>query len=160
MDVLLAMVEAGNEASGALGQAARESDAWANVTGELEEAWKQFQAIIGSPILGAVTPIIQGITDALNDLTRVSAVEQLARGMDDFAAATEAANEQFDAAVEASDSAAAEAEYYADRLGKLEEQGLDTAGAQEEYAIVVDKLNDLIPDLNLEIDEHLSLIHI
>ncbi len=159
VDVLLAMVEAGNEASGALGQAARESAAWANVTGELKEAWKQFQAVIGAPILEAVTPIIQGITNALNDLTKVSAAEQLARGMDDFAVATEAANEQFDAAVKASDSAAAEAEYYADRLDELEEQGLDTAGAQEEYAIVVDKLNDLVPDLNLAIDEHTGLVN-
>ena len=38
IEVLLAMVEAGNEASGALGQAAREADSWANVTGELSEA--------------------------------------------------------------------------------------------------------------------------
>lgn len=159
VDVLLAMVEAGNKASGALGQAAREADAWANVTGELAEAWKQFQAVIGAPILEAVTPLIQDITNALNDLMAVSAPKQLARDMDDFAAAMEAANAQFEAASTASEAAAREAKYYADRLDKLEKQGLDTADAQEEYAIIVDKLNDLVPDLNLEIDEHTGLVN-
>lgn len=69
VDVLLAMVEAANEASGALGQAARESDAWANVTGELKEAWRQFTAVLGEPVMDAVTPILQGVTTELNNLT-------------------------------------------------------------------------------------------
>lgn len=68
VDVLLAMVEAGNEASGALGQAAREADSWTNVTGELSEAWRQFLGVIGDPILDALTPLIQGTTNALNEM--------------------------------------------------------------------------------------------
>lgn len=68
VDVLLSMVEAANEASGALGQAAREADSWTNVTGELNEAWRQFQAVIGEPILDYVTPIIQNATVGLNAL--------------------------------------------------------------------------------------------
>lgn len=47
VDVLLSMVEAGNKASGALGQAARESDSWENATGELKEAQRQLQAVLG-----------------------------------------------------------------------------------------------------------------
>lgn len=65
VDVLLAMVEAGNELSGAMGQAARESDSWSNVTGELSEAWRQFLGLLGSPLIEAATPIIQGLTGAL-----------------------------------------------------------------------------------------------
>lgn len=68
VDVLLAMVEAGNEASGALGQAARESDAWTNVTAELSEAWRQFLGVLGTPIIAALTPVVQGLTWALNGL--------------------------------------------------------------------------------------------
>lgn len=62
---LLQMVEDANKLSGALGQAARESDGWENVTGNLHEAWKNFQATIGAPVLAAVVPIIQKLTDGL-----------------------------------------------------------------------------------------------
>ena len=54
VDVLLAMVEAGNAASGALGQAAREADSWTNVTGEAAEAFRQLKAVVGEPILDAL----------------------------------------------------------------------------------------------------------
>lgn len=68
VDVLLSMVEAGNEASGALGQAARESDSWANVTAELSEAWRQLLGVLGTPIIAMLTPVVQGLTWALNGL--------------------------------------------------------------------------------------------
>lgn len=42
---LLQMVKDANELSGAMGQAAREADGWENVTGNLKESWKQFQAV-------------------------------------------------------------------------------------------------------------------
>ena len=63
VDVLLSMVEAGNKASGALGQAARESDSWENATGELKEAQRQLQAVLGKPVLKNTIPIIQKFTD-------------------------------------------------------------------------------------------------
>lgn len=66
-DTLLAMAEAANKASGAYGQAAREADSWANVTGELSEAWKKFTAIMGDSAIEKLTPVIQGITNALNE---------------------------------------------------------------------------------------------
>jgi len=64
VDVLLAMVEAGNAASGALGQAAREADSWENTTGELAEVMRLLQAEAGKPALKKLVPIIQKITDA------------------------------------------------------------------------------------------------
>lgn len=52
---LLQMVEDANKLSGAMGQAARESDTWANQTGNLQQAWTDFKAMIGSNFLeGAV----------------------------------------------------------------------------------------------------------
>lgn len=86
VDVLLAMVEAGNEASGALGQAAREADSWANVTGNLSEAWRQFLAVIGEPILNALIPIVQGITEALQFMTEALAGLQVGSGFIDILA--------------------------------------------------------------------------
>ena len=56
------------ESSGAMGQASREADGYENVVGNLKEAWKQFMAVVGSPILGAVVPIIKGITSKLSEM--------------------------------------------------------------------------------------------
>lgn len=67
VDVLLAMVEAGNKLSGALGQAARESDNWANVTAELSEAWKQNMAVFGEDFIEDLTPAIKWLTSELNE---------------------------------------------------------------------------------------------
>lgn len=65
---LLAMVEDGNKLSGALGQAARESDGLENVMGNLKQSWQDFLAVVGQPILEAVIPILQGITTAIQEL--------------------------------------------------------------------------------------------
>ena len=69
VDVLLSMVEAGNEASGALGQAAREADQWSNVTGNLSEAWRQFLGVLGKPIVSGLTPVLQAATEGLQGIT-------------------------------------------------------------------------------------------
>ena len=118
VDVLLAMVEAGNQASGALGQAARESDAWANVTGELSEAWKQFTAVIGGPILSAVTPILQGITGALQELSggAKTAAEELADSVEESVKKIQDAEKSCEQSMRDIDANAFAAERYIDRL--------------------------------------------
>lgn len=67
---LLEMVKEANALSGATGQAAREADGWANVTGNLSEAWKQFLGVVGQPVLQLVVPVIQQITAFLQQLTK------------------------------------------------------------------------------------------
>ena len=64
----LDMIENTYEMSGALGQASREADGYENVMGNLKEAWRQFLAIIGQPILQAVIPIIKSLTSGLSTL--------------------------------------------------------------------------------------------
>ena len=50
--------------SGATGQAAKESGAYLNVQGELSEAWRQFKATIGEPILeNFVIPAMQKLSN-------------------------------------------------------------------------------------------------
>ena len=56
---LLKMVEDANELSGAMGQAARESDTWANQTGNLKQAWTDFKAEIGEHILPTVIDLVK-----------------------------------------------------------------------------------------------------
>ena len=163
VDVLLSMVEAGNAASGALGQAAREADEWTNVNGELEESWRQFLGVIGDPLLDAVIPAVQGVTDGLKrmteELSTVSAPDALAASMKDFEKSIKDANDQFAKTEDEVYAAAFTAEHYADRLAELEAAGLDNAVAQKEYALVVEELNKLVPDLNLTIDEQTGLVN-
>ncbi|MCI7428531.1 MAG: hypothetical protein MSS83_05440 [Methanobrevibacter sp.] len=54
--------------SGAIGQAQREADGLANVTGNLKEVWRQFLATIGTPVMQAVIPIMQNLTEKLKGL--------------------------------------------------------------------------------------------
>ena len=53
--------------SGAIGQAARESDAWTNVIGNLKEVWRQASAEIGEPILAVISPVVKNVSEWLND---------------------------------------------------------------------------------------------
>lgn len=59
------------EASGATGQAARESEGYANVVGNLKEQWRQFLAQVGTPVLQAVIPILQSLGEVLQSLAPI-----------------------------------------------------------------------------------------
>ena len=158
VDTLLAMVEAGNKASGALGQAAREADSWANVTGELSEAWRQLLASLGGPVMEGLIPIIQRITGGLQRMTAVASWRELRNGVDDFTDGIDAA----DAALASSNTEIAAtselADQYVKKLQSLEAAGLNTAESQREYQQVVSLLNTLLPGLNLQIDENTGRI--
>ena len=65
------------EASGATGQAANESGAYANVQANLNEKWRQFKAQIGEPLLqNVVIPAMKWLGDFITD-TLVPAYEKL-----------------------------------------------------------------------------------
>lgn len=78
---LLQMVKDANKLSGAMGQASREADGWENVTGNLKEAWKQFQTVIGQPVLKAATAVVKKLTAALQKLTEYAktATQEMAK---------------------------------------------------------------------------------
>ena len=69
---LLQMVKDANAASGALGQASRESDGLENVLGNLKETWNQFLAVVGKPVLKVAVTVIQSITKALSRMMEVA----------------------------------------------------------------------------------------
>lgn len=260
VDTLLAMVEAGNAASGAIGQAARESDGWENVTGELAEVMRLLQVEAGKPALKKLVPIIKKITEAGYELIDdidwdefAEKVEDLADGviehgpmvvrmiasitaaivavkavkkaqeiagiaksflsigtaakttaqtvattgaiaaatpwgavaaiiggaaalitafctsaktdaqalsdsMDTFKARMEDANADFEETRGEIEGNAYAAEVYVQRLEELEEAGLNTAVAHKEYEMVVEQLNELMPELNLTINEQTGLL--
>ena len=66
---LLKMVEDANQLSGALGQAARESDTWTNQTGNLKQAWTDFQAVLGQPVLDYAVSVVGWLADKVGGLT-------------------------------------------------------------------------------------------
>lgn len=66
---LLQMVEDANKASGALGQAARESDTWTNMTGNLKQAWTDFLAVIGSNVLPAAVGVVKSMVGMIESWT-------------------------------------------------------------------------------------------
>lgn len=66
---LLHMVEDAQRLSGAVGQASRESDGWANVTGNLAEEWRKAQVVIGTPVLEGLIPVVQDLTADMNNFT-------------------------------------------------------------------------------------------
>lgn len=58
------------ENSGATGQAAKESEAYANVMANLKESWRQFQGVVGKPILEKlVLPAMQKLNAFMPKLT-------------------------------------------------------------------------------------------
>lgn len=60
-EVLMAMFEDANKVSGAMGQAARESNGFENVMGNLKQVWQDFKAIVGGPLL---SPVVTGLQNA------------------------------------------------------------------------------------------------
>lgn len=66
---LLQMVEDANKTSGALGQAARESDTWTNVLGNLKQSWTDFQAKLGEKALPVAVEIVKKMVGAVQGLT-------------------------------------------------------------------------------------------
>ena len=69
------------EQSGAIGQAARESDSWANIMGNLGEAWKIAMAKLGSPVKASISPIIDRITAFVSDPEVQTKIEQFGLGV-------------------------------------------------------------------------------
>lgn len=66
---LLTMVEEANAASGALGQAARESETWTNQTGNLKQAWTDFLALIGGVFLPMAVTVVTNLAQLVTWLT-------------------------------------------------------------------------------------------
>lgn len=158
VDVLLAMVEAGNEASGALGQAAREADSWVNVMGELKEAWRLMLGALGDPLLEGLIPIVQGITGAMQELTETTTSADLNSGIDEFKESVVSLDEELKEANKTIEQNAIMAELCREKLEELEAAGLSTEKAQREYANAVAALNEIYPELNLAISEQTGLL--
>lgn len=79
---LLQMVVDAQELSGAMGQAARESEGWENVQGNLNEAVRQFQAAAGQPFLAQMGPRVADLTERIQEMQKKVDWEGIARHVD------------------------------------------------------------------------------
>ncbi|ELU5588603.1 hypothetical protein SCB17_003126 [Clostridium perfringens] len=64
--LLIDVAEGIYQASGAMGQGARESNNWENVTANLKATWERFLSVIGQPALQLATDAVQGMTNAIS----------------------------------------------------------------------------------------------
>ena len=78
------MVLDAQELSGAMGQASREADGWENVQGNLNEAWRQFTANAGIPLLEHLTPLIQDVTEKITEMTQTTDWEKFGENVSNF----------------------------------------------------------------------------
>lgn len=135
---LLQMVKDANRLSGAMGQAARESEGWENVLGNLKEAWKQMLAAVGQPLLALAIPIVKRLTAVLQTLTKFAtqAANALAKvfGLDLGTGA--------DNSAQIADNAEQAAESYEDMAAAAEE----AQEANENSLASFDQINKLDDD--------------
>jgi hypothetical protein len=72
------------EAAGATGQAARESDSYANQVGNLKQAWTDFAGVIGEPLLEPIIGQIKNISGGLVELKEVIEAEGIKGAIDEI----------------------------------------------------------------------------
>ena len=117
--------------------------------------------LLGSPwgaVAAAAVAAITVITLGLNALSE--SYEETARSVEDFRTVNESYRSVMDDLNNTYNESITQVEGYGEEalklvahLESLEKAGLDTAEAQEEYRLTVEKLNTILPDLNLVIDE-------
>ena len=114
------------------------------------------------PAMNAVTAaaarMFAVINDGLEELTRQTAGEELAAGLDDVRfALSKASAATYQNAAE-TESAVFMAEHYIRSLEEMERAGLNTEESQAKYAATIAALGDLMPELNLEVDQQTGLL--
>lgn len=87
-----------------------------------------------------------------------NAVRNLRLEVRDCGKEIETAEKSFSNTEESIESTAVMAEWYIEKLKELEASGVDTAEAHAQYKVAVDALNELLPDLNIVIDEETCLV--
>lgn len=107
----------------------------------------------------AVAVGITALVTALTSLAVASAsssknYNEFATAASNVKTAIESANSAYETQTKDIDATAVKAQYYTDKLKELAKKVNLTAEEQWEYAHAVEALNDLYPDLNLQIDEN------
>jgi len=111
--------------------------------------------LAGAAIIGVVTSVAAFVT--VTDNAKES-VKDLTTASKEAADALNEINETYSTARDEAKATADLVDRYIDRLSELERQGLQTTEAQREYRGIVSLINDMMPGLNVSIDEQTGLI--
>lgn len=79
---LLSMVEQGNKLTGAMGQAAKEGDAYENVMGNLRQSFEDFKIAVGGPLLQPFIAGANAATKAIRNFDTDALIAKIERGKD------------------------------------------------------------------------------
>lgn len=110
-------------------------------------------------IITALAALTAALVVAISNIDdTVASVEELTTAARECDAAFADAEDTYNESAASYKGNAELARAYAEKLKELEAQGLKTEEAQSEYAMTVDLLRDLIPELNVTIDEQTGLL--
>ncbi len=111
--------------------------------------------LIATAIAGLGAALATFAAQAREAEAEVAALSEAANALNDRA---EVGAQAYNDAVASAEAASATAEIYIDRLAELEAQGLSTNAQQMEYKMLLDKINELLPGINIEIDAQTGLV--
>ena len=122
-----------------------------------------FNAVMGAmPVVAIATALgalVGNVVSLSNDTHELNSNAQaLVDSANSFKTSMDEANSTMAESQSQINATATVADSLAEKLEKLEANGLDSADAQQEYAATVKQLNSLIPELNLQIDEQTGTI--
>ena len=112
--------------------------------------------LIAAAVVGVAAAVISMAEACESATPSVKELTENSRALGDSFGEADSTFQKTTAAVEGT---AAQAAIYAQRLKELEAAGLDTDAAHKEYELTVEKLNAILPELNLTIDEQTGLIN-
>lgn len=90
--------------------------------------------------------------------TAAEKVDQLTQSAQALSDTVTNSAQAYDDSMASAEAAGATVDRYIDRLEELEKQGLHTDAQQQEYAMTLDKINHIMPDLNAELDAQTGLV--
>ena len=158
-----------DQLSAASGDFVRTQEGWANQSRMLTLQLESVMATMGtgliqllSPALEfinkSILPALQKMADGFAEAMTPADSTTLVNSLDDVKSAMADIDRQYTITASAIERNALLADRYVKRLKELETEGLDTADAQQEYADVISHLNEIYPELNLQIDEQTGLL--
>lgn len=113
--------------------------------------------------IGLVAVGVAGLVAALATFVAQSEsareeVEQLTEASRTLSETVETGNTTYEDTMVSAEAAAATVDSYIDRLERLEQQGVNTDAQQLEYAMLLERINTVMPGLNTELDEQTGLV--
>ena len=153
----------------AQGDFVKTQKSWANQTKILNEQWKEFQGTIGDVLKEAFSPFLQilneevlpglqNFAEKFAEAMKPTPAEELNEYMRNMADSFASAEERFKGTAAELEANATVAEHLVERLEELEEAGVNNNVAAAEYEAIVEKLNELFPGLNAEIDKNTGFL--